>query len=161
MVVGRHRRRRALARHNPRRNMRRHQVDAPSRAYARAVVQRVLAWWERAQVEVVVVVAVAVAVVSVIVGLVVAVVVDVGVDGAVEAAGPGRRRGAHAGAGQARCAGAGAASGRACIIMYIFIGDEAVSGLHHARGITWGKGRHRSVCSGSGMSGIVHVLVEL
>lgn len=159
MVVGRHRRRRALARHNPRRNMRRHQVDAPSRAYARAVVQRVLAWWERAQVEVVVVVVVAV--VSVIVGLVVAVVVDVGVDRAVEAAGPGRRRGAHAGAGQARCAGAGAASGRAYIIMYIFIGDEAVFGLPHARGITWGKGRHRSVCSGSGMSGIVHVLVEL
>lgn len=137
--------------------MRRHQVDAPSRAYARAVVQGVLAWWEWAQVEVVVVVVV----VCVIVGLVVAVVVDVGVDGAVEAAGPGRRRGAHAGAGQARCAGAGAASGRACIIMYIFIGDEAVSGLHHARGITRGKGRHRSVCSGSGMSGIVHVLVEL
>ena len=36
-----------------RRDVRRHQVDAPSRAGARAVVQRVLAWGERAQVELV------------------------------------------------------------------------------------------------------------
>lgn len=174
MVIDGHRRDKSFARHAQahgaraqarRRHVGSHQLNAPSRSGsdARAVVQRVLARREWAQVEVVVVVvsvsvALAALVVLVLVvivvvllaGVVVGVVivaVDVGVHVAVEAAGPRRRCVV-----QARHARRSRGGNRGARVVVMYIGNETVWCL--IRGITWGIGdRHHA--------GIIHVHVHV